>query len=126
MEMIIVVVLVAMIVTIAIPTYRSYILKSNRADAIHTLLAIQLAQEKYRMNNSNYGTLTQVWSGVTSTDKGYYNLAISNVSTTSYTITATAVGNQASDMENGNSCATLTLSFANNVTTKTPAACWMD
>ena len=126
MELLIVVAIVGIIAAIAIPSYQSYLIRSNRSDAIHTMLAMQLAQEKYRMNNTSYGTLAQVWSGVSVTEGGHYNLAISNVSATTYTITATATGSQSGDAEGATSCATLRLAYANGTTTKTPAACWFE
>ena len=125
-ELIIALVIVASLAAISVSAYRGYILKSHRSDALHTLLAMQLAQEKYRMNNTTYGTLAQVWNSVTTTEGGYYSLAISGNTATAYTITATAVGTQANDEEDGTSCSTLTLAYSNGTTTKSPAACWLN
>ena len=125
-ELLIVLVIVAILVAIAVPTYRHYILRSNRTDAMHTLLSIQLAQEKYRMSNTTYGDLSDVWGGVTTTSGGHYTLSISGTSASAYTITASAVGGQANDTEGGTSCANLVLTYAAGSTAKTPAACWMD
>lgn len=125
MELMVVVVIVAVLLAIAVPSYLSYMHNSRRSDAIQALLSIQLAQEKYRVNNSTYGTLAQVWSGVSTTDGGYYSLAITVNTATAYTITATAVGKQIGDTAGGVSCNTLTLAYNNGVTTKTPTACWI-
>lgn len=92
---------------------------------MHALLAIALAQEKYRLTHTSYGALPDIWNGVTVTEDGHYNLAISNVSGSSYTLTATAVGNQTNDTEDGDSCAVMTLVYANNAITKTPNTCWL-
>lgn len=124
MELVITVAIVAILSAIAIPSFNSYLLKSHRSDAYSALLSIQLAQERYRGYNSTYGTLAQVWGGVSTTEGGRYTLSVSNVSATGYTLTATAVGGQASDSQDGNSCGTLTLSSSNGVVTKAPAACW--
>ncbi len=126
MEVVVALLIVAILAVIAVPSYRSYITKGNRSDAIQTLLAVQLAEEKFRMTNTTYGDLTAVWSGVTGTDGGYYSLGISNLSGATYTITATAVGNQASDADGSTSCASLVLAYANGTTNKTPTACWME
>jgi len=126
LEVIIATVIVAILAAIAVSSYRTYILKGHRSDALHTLLAMQLAQEKYRMNNATYGTLAQVWNGVSTSDGGYYTLAISSNTATAYTITATAVGSQSSDAEDGTSCSTLTIAYNNGTTTKTPTSCWMN
>ncbi len=123
MELMIALVILAILAAVAIPVYRHYVMRARRSDAIHALLAIQISEEKYRLSNSTYGTLGQVWSGGTS-EGGYYTLGVSNVSATSYTITATAVGGQADDSADGVSCATLTLTYSNGTTTKTPTNCW--
>ena len=123
MELMIAVVIVAIIVAIAIPAYNKYILKSRRSEGLQTLMAIQLAEEKYRTTNSAYGDLATVWGGTT-TENGYYTLATSNVTASSYTITATAVGSQAGDRDGTTSCATLTLTYSNGTTTRTPIDCW--
>ncbi|MDF1758929.1 MAG: type IV pilin protein [Coxiellaceae bacterium] len=124
MELIITVAIVAILAAVAIPSFNSYLLKSHRSDAYSSLMAMQLAEERYRSSNTSYGTLAQVWNGVTTSEDGHYTLAISNTSATSYTLTATAVGGQASDSEDGSSCATLTITYSAGVETKAPAACW--
>ncbi|OGO94008.1 MAG: hypothetical protein A3F10_00915 [Coxiella sp. RIFCSPHIGHO2_12_FULL_42_15] len=124
MELLIALLIIGILVGIAVPTYQTYVLRGNRADAFQTLLGIQLQQEKYRLSNTSYGTLAQVWGGVTTSPRGHYTLSITNLSATSYTITATAVGSQTADSNGGTSCATMTLSYSNGTTTKTPAACW--
>ncbi len=123
MELLVVVIIVALLALLAIPIYSNYLTYSRRTDAIQTLSAIQVAEESYRLTNNTYGTLAQVWSGSSSVSS-YYTIAISNVTASSYTITATAVSSQANDDQNGTSCASMVLAFANNATTKTPAVCW--
>lgn len=125
MELLIALVIIGILAAIAVPVYLHQVRRSRRTDAIHTLLAIQLAEEKYRMNNTSYGTLAQVWSGVTTSQEGYYNLAIEEVTPTYYSIVATAIGDQANDEENGTSCATMTLTYSDGATTRTPADCWL-
>ncbi|MDF1797086.1 MAG: type IV pilin protein [Coxiellaceae bacterium] len=124
MELVITVAIVAILAAVAIPSFNSYLLKSHRSDAYSSLLSMQLAEERYRASNTAYGTLAQVWNGVTTSEDGRYTLAVSNTSATTYTLTATAVGGQASDSEDGASCATLTITYNAGVETKTPAACW--
>ena len=123
-ELMITVLLVSIIALIASNTYSNYVRKGRRIDAINSLLSISLAEERYRTTNTTYGTLAQVWSSVTASTEGYYTLAISNVSATAYTITATATGDQANDAQNGTSCSPLTLTVSNGTITKSPATCW--
>lgn len=123
-EMIVCIAIASILTIISVSVYTSQIRKSRRIDAINSLLSMSLAEERYRSNNTSYGTLAQVWGGVTTSLGGYYTLAISNVASTSYTITATAVGDQANDTANGTACSPLTLVYSSGSFTKTPATCW--
>lgn len=123
-ELMITVVVIAILAVIAITMYTTQILAGRRADAINTIYSISLAEERYRTTNTTYGTLAQVWGGVTASTGGYYTLAVSNVTATAYTITATAVGQQASDKEGATSCTPLVLTATAGAFTKSPAVCW--
>lgn len=125
-ELTIVMGIVCILAIIAIWMYRGNVTKSRRADAMNTLMSISLAEERYRASNTQYGSLAQVWGGVTTTHGGFYTIAISNTSATGYTITATAQGTQATDTENATACNSLQLAVSNGTFTKTPAACWSD
>lgn len=70
-ELMIVVVVVAVLAAIAIPAYQNYVERARRADAKSAILAIQLAQEKYRANNPTYGSLAQIGASNESPDKFY-------------------------------------------------------
>lgn len=122
-ELMITIVIVGILSGIAVAVYQTQVLKGRRADAINTLLAISLAEERYRSNNSSYSALAAVWP-TTTTSQGYYTLATSNVTATSYTITATGTGTQANDAENGTACSSLVLAVSSGTVTKTPSVCW--
>ena len=87
-ELMIVVAVIGVLATIAYPSYTEYVIRSKRADAKAALLAVQMAQEKYRANNTTYGTLAQIGLSNTSSD-GYYTIAVSGNNATSYSATAT-------------------------------------
>src|SRR3990167_9805656 len=123
-EMMITILIISIVTVAAIYLFTDQIQRGRRIDAVNALLSISLDEERYRSNNTTYGTLTQVWGGVTTSAEGYYTLAISNVSATDYTITATPTGAQASDAEDGTSCSPLTLAVSSGTITKTPAVCW--
>lgn len=123
-EMMITVLIIGITTLVAIYLFTDTIKRGRRIDAVNALLSISLAEERYRTNNSTYGTLAQVWGGVATSAEGYYTLAISNVTATSYTITATGVGNQATDADNGTACSPLTLTVSNGTITKSPSTCW--
>lgn len=124
LEIVFALAIIGILAGIAIPSYYSYQLRAHRSEGVNTLNNIQLVQEKYRTHNTTYGTLAQVWGGVTTTSSGYYTLALTNNTSTGYTITATAQGDQADDAQSGTSCAVLTLVVNGISTTRTPAACW--
>ena len=123
-EMVITILLVSIITYTAIASYSSYIKRARRIDAMNAITSIALAEERYRTSNTTYGTIAQVWGGVTASPEGYYTLAISNVTATSFTITATGTGTQTTDTEGATSCTTLTYAVSSGTITKTPAVCW--
>ena len=116
---------IILIITVsALALYSSKVRQGRRIDALNAILSISLSEERYRSMNSTYGTLAQVWGGVTSSSEGYYTLSLTNITATSYTITATAVGDQANDSSGSTSCTPLQLAVSNGTVTKTPTACW--
>lgn len=123
-EVAVAITIIAITAVIAIQLFTAQARKGRRVDGINSILAISLAEERYRSNNSQYGTLAQVNNSVSTSTEGYYTLAISNVSATAYTITATGVGDQANDIEGATACSPLSFAVSNGTTTKSPAACW--
>lgn len=122
-EMMVVLVIIGIIIKVAISSFSVYVLESHRTDGINAILALQLAEERYRSINTQYGTVTQI-GGSTASPQGYYTLSITGTSASAYIITATGQGSQANDAQGNTSCATLTLTVSNGTVTQTPAACW--
>ena len=115
-ELMTVVVVVAMLATISIQSYRGYLVRAHRTDATTALLRIQVAEEKYFLQNNTYTTnLAAAPPGglgiATATQNGYYNVAVAadanstNSIATSFAATATATGGQTKDT----ACLTLTI-----------------
>ncbi|MDR3491240.1 MAG: type IV pilin protein [Gammaproteobacteria bacterium] len=123
-ELMITCTIIGILILIAITLYTPQVRKGRRSDGLNTLFAMSLAEERYRSNNTTYGTLAQVWGGVTTSTGGYYTLSISNVSATAYTLTAVAQGDQTNDSDSGTNCTTLTLSLSAGTISKTPTNCW--
>lgn len=123
-EMMIVVVILAILAAIALPSYQKYVLRSHRAEGQALLSEAAARQERYFAQNNTYAStstalnLASYLAGVQ-----YYSLAISNVTASTYTLTATATGSQARDSE----CLTLTLDQAGTrgaSGTGTASTCW--
>jgi len=132
-ELMIVVALMAILATLATQSYRRYTLRANRTDAKSVLLQIQVAQEKYFLQNNSYVTTlaniaaappaglgVPVNAGTGATLSGNYTIAFTAATPTSYTITATAVGGQAADT----TCPTLSVDQSGQKTPGPPSSCW--
>lgn len=88
-ELIIVVAIIGILATVAVPAYSQYVIKGKRSDAKAALLSAQLAQEKYRANNTTYATTLAAANIAETSSGGYYTIALSGTPTASaYTITA--------------------------------------
>jgi len=120
-ELLIVVAVVGILAAIAIPAYSGYIQKSRRTDATVAIRAIQFAQEKYRGNNTSYGSLTDIGMSAT-TESGYYTIAVSSETATGYLVTATAVAGKSQAADSG--CTAIQLQQSAGSITTTPSACW--
>ena len=86
-ELMIVIAIIGVLAAIALPAYQDYVKQAKRADAKSALLSVQLAEEKYRANNTTYGTLPQIGASATSPD-GNYTIEVGGLSATAYAATA--------------------------------------
>jgi len=111
-ELMIVLVVVAILASIAYPTYRAQVMRARRSDAKASLLDLAARMERYYSENNTYATAT-IASGNGVTDvlsnaaspEGWYNLAITAQNATTFTVSATPQNAQASD---DTQCATFT------------------
>ena len=114
-ELMIVLVIVAILLGLAYPSYVDYVRKGKRGDAQQILMNWAVNQEIWRSNNPTY-TADAVTPGNTEN----YTFSIDSVSATSYSLQANAQGDQANDKSrDGTPCAQLNL---NQNGQKTPAA----
>lgn len=98
-ELMIAVVVVAVLASIAYPSFMDAVRKSRRAEATAALNKVQQAQERFRANNLQYAsnltaapTASPPGLGLASTTPGgYYTVAIVSASGSGYEATATAV-----------------------------------
>ena len=102
-ELMIVVAIVAILAAVAVPSYRSYVLRSHRTVAINALLDLGSRQARYYTTNNAYTTSLTALGYATdpmllpsSTDT-YYSLAVTSITTSSFLLTATRSGTQVND-----------------------------
>ncbi|MFT4255954.1 MAG: type IV pilin protein [Pseudoxanthomonas sp.] len=122
-ELMIVVAVIAILSAIAYPSYQSYVRKSYRAQAKADLVEYAALAERYYTTNNTYVDFT-LPTTVSPRETGAtvrYNLTPATfTSATSFTLTATPVGNQANDP-----CGTMTLTNAGVKTSEgTLSECW--
>jgi len=129
-ELMIVVVVIAILSAIAIPSYSSYMLKSRRVDGVSFLTEVASEQIRFSSENNRFATtMAELGYGDAATansEEGFYNVSIETSNgNQSYILTATpvATGPQVNDTE----CAALTLNSSKQKTvsgTATPTDCW--
>jgi type IV pilus assembly protein PilE len=119
-EVMVVVAIIGVIAAFAIPSYKQYMVKSNRASAQSHLVDIAQAQQQYVVDNRAYASTLASLNGMTTPAdvSRYYTITIDVTAGPPPTFTATATpktgGTQESDV-------TLTI---NNAGTKTPSDKW--
>ena len=124
-ELMAVVMVIAVLGMIAIPSYRQYTMRAHRAEAKAALLRIQANQERFYIANNTYSSDLGDLGGDTS-ERGTYALEITGASTTTYTATATPRSGGAYDMTEDEGCESFSIT-AQGVRTATgdaAANCW--
>jgi type IV pilus assembly protein PilE len=119
-ELMIVIVVLAILTSIAVPSYRSYLIRTQRTEAKTALLNVRAAQEKFYLQNNRYTTnLTQQPGdpdepglGLPDTsDNGLYSISVEfNGSDQAYT--AKAVPIETAGQKDDTKCTMLTLNDA--------------
>ena len=103
-ELLVVVAIIGILATIALPAYQSYVMKSHRQAAISAILDLGSREARYYTTNNNYtNSMTTlgyasdpmpVTGGSTNT---YYNLSVTSASTTAFSLQAVPVNTQTTD-----------------------------
>lgn len=90
-ELLIVVAIVAILASAALPSWNSQVQKSRRTDARNTLIFVQVEQEKYRADNGSYASSMSALglSTYNSASRDYYNISIVSSSETAFVASAT-------------------------------------
>lgn len=112
-ELSIVVVIVAILAAVAIPSYQKYVRDSRRQEAQQGLLTLSLLMERRFARAGSYPNALPSADLPTS----YYSFSLdASSSVSTFKIQAAPIGSQS-----GDSCGTMTLNQAGQ---KTPANCW--
>lgn len=133
-ELMIVIVVVSILATIAVPSYQQYVQRSKRVTAEGDLYAFRNAMQRFFAENNTYlgaangGANTGVPAATTFASQSpvdggnaAYNLTISAATATTFTVQAAPTGGQV-----GDDCGNLTLNSINvrGVSSSTVANCW--
>lgn len=105
-ELMIVVVVAAVLLAVALPSFMDSIRKGRRSEAFAAMATMQQAQERWRSSNPSYASSSDTgFATVTTGPGGYYSVSVAAGSTsTSYEIIADGTG---SSQANDTTCARL-------------------
>lgn len=117
-EVMIVVAIIGILASIALPSYTQYVVQARRTEAQAFLMELAQRQERWRVNHAEYGTTTEI--GADTGTPQYYDFEVTAASATGYTLTATAVAGSAQAAADS-ACTSMTL---NQNGERSPATCW--
>jgi type IV pilus assembly protein PilE len=127
LELVIACSIIAILASIAYPSYVNSVQKSRRSEATGSLLGVASQMERWFTEKGTYATATLGGSPppiyANHSENSYYSLSLSNLGATTYTVSAAPTGAQASDP-----CGTFIYDQQGNKTvsggTWTKAQCW--
>lgn len=134
-ELMIAMVIMGVLAAIAVPSYGSYVLRSNRTEGTAALLQVRIAQEKFFLQNNRYATNAELPAAppnglgvAATTQNGFYTLAVTipdpapGAGAISFRVAAAAAGRQTKDT----SCTGFTLNDqgARGSSPGAVATCW--
>ncbi len=124
LELLIAIAVLGILAAIAIPSYQGNLQSSRRTDGMTALLEVQSQQSMWRANNVTYAANLTADLGWANSDsrEGYYTIALSNVTATTYTATATP---KVGSSQEGDSCGNLVLTQSGpDISTDQKKTCW--
>lgn len=131
-ELMIVIGIVALLVALALPSYKQFIRKSNRTEAQKLMMNYANLEEIWRANNNSYTDETNITLPTHDLYTFYIRPSASSPpvagdcgngdpTATAYVIVACAKLDQVNDKQAGTSCTRMSL---NQADAKTPDICW--
>lgn len=126
----IVVIVLAVLASIGVPSYMSHVRRANRADAREALTIAANAQERFFATNNAYTadlTILSLPSGVARSNNGHYQISVEPGNTgaiaTSYKLTAVPVAGDT--QANDTACASMSLDSAGiHLPDPATSGCW--
>lgn len=123
-ELMIVLVIVGILTTIAVPAYTQYVTKSRRASAQACLASYATWMERYAATHMSYdiGAALPALDCASAQNSGpYYTYALANATGSTFTVSATPTGNQAvADAR----CGTLSINQTGIRSASGGSGCW--
>ena len=128
-ELMVVVVIIGILAVVSYPSYVRYLQHGRRSDAQTSLLDVANRMDQYYTENNTYvisgATPLTTLNVNTTTPQGYYTLSLSNLTATTFTVTATPKSGTA---QANDPCGNLTINElgqrAFTGTGVTQADCW--
>jgi type IV pilus assembly protein PilE len=123
LECMVVCAVTALLLTLAVPSFKAQDHRAGRIDAVAALIQLQMAQEHYRSHHGLYASDLPPLRGVAARSaQGRYAISVASMGPNAYRATANALGSQAGDAD----CATLTLNVKDGFAEQGPhAGCWL-
>lgn len=122
LELMIVVVIIGILAAVAYPNYRDFTARAKRNEAKAMLLEIAQNEERFYLQNSRYGTLTELGYGGNTimSDTGSYSVTVNGPDASNFDGQATFVlgGNEAAK------CLTFNIDGRGSQTSLPEIDCW--
>jgi len=132
LELLSVIVIIGILASVAVPTYRRYLIRAQRSEAKIALLQLQTAEEKFYMQNNAFtddvSTASPSGLGLSeTTETGKYTVSVELDDEDGQTYTATAAPRAGGGQTDDDDCASFTINQrgTKGVTgTSTVETCW--
>lgn len=120
--------IVALLASIALPSWRDTVTRTRRADATAALYALAAAQERYRLVHGRYADAAApappVGLGLGRSERGWYELRIESADLTRFTASARAAPGSPQAADSACRVITIDETGRRGSTPQPPGTCW--